>query len=130
MLEIDELQLYFGDDYVINDYIKVHQPTIGELIEYGERPYYSMIQTITAIPSEMKSQLFDMGIDWCAITDFQLAMMLWPTLPQEKTKILFGDLDLQKFLHSHDMRVFFPQKDTRFFHCQKQLLHCEHPLFL
>lgn len=97
LLEIDELQLYFGDDYVINDYIKVHQPTIGELIEYGERPYYSMIQTITAIPSEMKSQLFDMGIDWCAITDFQLAMMLWPTLPQEKTKILFGDLDLQKF---------------------------------
>lgn len=86
-----------GDDYIINDNIKIHQVTVGELIEYGERQYYSMVQTITSIPSEMKSQLWDMGIDWTQITDFQLAMMLWPTLPQEKTKILFGDLDFQKF---------------------------------
>ena len=28
MFEIDPLQLYFGDDYVINDKIKVKQPTI------------------------------------------------------------------------------------------------------
>lgn len=97
LLEIDELQLYMGDDYIINDNIKIHQVTVGELVEYGERQYYSMLQIITSIPSEMKSQLWDMGIDWTQITDFQLAMMLWPTLPQEKTKILFGDLDLQKF---------------------------------
>ena len=28
MFEIDPPQLYFGDDYVINDKIKVKQPTI------------------------------------------------------------------------------------------------------
>lgn len=28
MFEIDSLQLYFGDDYVINNKIKVKQPTI------------------------------------------------------------------------------------------------------
>lgn len=28
MFEIDPLRLYFGDDYVINDKIKVKQPTI------------------------------------------------------------------------------------------------------
>ena len=97
ILEVDQLQLYFGDDYVVNDYIKIHQPTIGEIVDFGEQQYFSMVQTITAIPSEMKSQLWDMGIDWTQITDFQLAMMLWPTLPQEKTKILFGDLNFQKF---------------------------------
>jgi hypothetical protein len=36
-----------------------------------------------------------MGIDWTQITDFQLFMMLAPTLPKDKTQILFGDLDLQ-----------------------------------
>lgn len=95
LLEVDELALYFGDPYVINNYITITLPKIGELVKYGERQYYSMVQTLCAIPSDMKSQLWDMGIDWTQITDFQLFMMLSPTLPKEKTKILFGDFDFQ-----------------------------------
>lgn len=95
LLELDELGLYFGDPFVVNDYITITLPKIGELVKYGERQYYSMIQTITAIPSEMKSQLWDMGIDWTQITDFQLFMMLAPTLSQEQTSIAFGNLNFQ-----------------------------------
>ena len=95
LLEVDELALYFGDPFVVNDYITITLPKIGELVKYGERQYYSMIQTVTAIPSEMKSQLWDMGIDWTQITDFQLFMMLAPTLSQEQTSIAFGDLNFQ-----------------------------------
>ena len=50
--DVDSLLLYFGDDYVINDNIKIHQPTIGELINYGEAAYFSMIHSICAIPSD------------------------------------------------------------------------------
>lgn len=95
LLEVDELSLYFGDPYVINEYITITLPKIGELVQYGEKSYYSMIQTITAIPSEMKSQLWDMGIDWTQITDFQLFMMLVPTLTKAQTSIVFGDFDFQ-----------------------------------
>lgn len=95
LLEVDELGLYFGDPFVVNDYITITLPKIGELVKYGERQYYSMIQTITAIPSEMKSQLWDIGIDWTQITDFQLFMMLAPTLSQEQTSIAFGNLNFQ-----------------------------------
>ena len=95
LLEVDELSLYFGEPYVINDYITITIPKIGEVVKYGERQYYSMVQTITAIPSEMKASLWDSGIDWTQITDFQLFMMLAPTLPKDKTYILFGDLDFQ-----------------------------------
>ena len=52
LLELDTLGLYFGDPYVINDYITVYQPTIGEVAKYGERKYFSMIHTLTAIPSD------------------------------------------------------------------------------
>ena len=52
LLELDALSLYFGDPYVLNDYITVFQPTIGELAKYGERKYFSMIHTLTAIPSD------------------------------------------------------------------------------
>lgn len=95
-LDIDDLQLYFGDDYVINDYIKIIQPTIGDIIEYGEASYFSTVHTLTAIPSDLKSQLWDMGLDWTEVDDFELFIMLVQTLTLDRTSLLFGDLDFSK----------------------------------
>jgi len=55
-----------------------------------------MVHHITAIPSDMKSQLFDLKIDYEEISDFELFMMLTPMLSVDQTSILFGDLDFQK----------------------------------
>jgi predicted small metal-binding protein len=96
LFEIDQLQLYFGDPYVINDKIIIKQPNIVQIMEYGEKKYYSMVHTITAIPSDMKSQLADMGFDYEQLEDFQLFQMLAPTLSKESTSILFGDIDFTK----------------------------------
>jgi hypothetical protein len=52
-----------------------------------------MANTICSTPSDMKANLWDMGIDWMEISDFQLFILLCKTLPVERTKILFGDLD-------------------------------------
>lgn len=117
LLEVDELGLYFGDPYVINDYITITLPKIGELVKFGERSYYNMLQTITAIPSEMKSQLWDMtpSLDWTQITDFQLFIMLAPTLSKDKTSILFGDLDFQSlrlFENKENDTVFLGNPET------------------
>ena len=115
LLEVDELSLYFGDPYVINDYVTITLPKIGELVKFGERQYYSMVQTITAIPSEMKSQLWDMGLDWTQMTDFQLFMMLVPTLPQDKTSILFGDFNfeaMRPFENKENETVFLGNPET------------------
>ena len=103
-LDVSELELYFGDDYIVNDNIKIHQPTIGELIKC-ERDYFSVIYTLTAIISDMKSQLWDMGLDWCEIEDFQLFLMLAPTLTQDRTSILFGDLDFSQMKIYHHPNI-------------------------
>ena len=52
LVHVDSLKLYFGEPYKINEYVKIYQPPIGDIIEYGEKEYYSMIQTLTAIPSD------------------------------------------------------------------------------
>ena len=93
---VDEIQLYFGDDYVVNDQITIKQPLLGDIIACGEAAYFSMVHTLTAIPSDMKSQLWDIGIDWMKIQDFDLFCMLSQTLTPDKTSILFGDLDFSK----------------------------------
>ena len=96
LINVDYLKLYFGDPYVVNKYITIYQPTIGDIIEYGEKEYYSMINTITAIPSDCKSMLWDSGLDWNKVEDFQLFIMLARSLSQEQTKIILGDIDLQR----------------------------------
>ena len=96
MFEIDPLQLYFGDDYIINDKIKIKQAKIGDIVHFGEAKYFSVVHTLTAIPSDLKSKLWDMGLDWMEVEDFELFIMLAPTLPIESTKLLFGDLDFTK----------------------------------
>lgn len=93
-LYIDELKLYVGRDFEVNKYIKIHVPRVGEIIDYGEQEYYQMIYSLTAIPSDVKSMLADMNIDYEEISDFELFYMLTRNLDSEKTKILFYDLNL------------------------------------
>ena len=103
-LDVDDLKLYIGDDYVINDNIKVLQPTIRQIAEFGEKDFFSVVHTVTAIPSDMKSQLWDMGFDWTEVDDFELFVMLVQTLTPDRTGLLFGDIDLSKlrpYKHPH-----------------------------
>ena len=94
--------MYFGEDFFINDKIKIIQPTIGQIVEYGEQGYFGVAHILTAIPSDMKAQLWDMNIDWMEISDFQLFILLCKTLPIERTRILLGDLDLTQLkLYPH-----------------------------
>lgn len=115
-LDADELQLYIGDDYVINDHIRVLQPTIRQIAEFGEKEFFSVVHTVTAIPSDMKSQLFDVGIDWMEIGDFDLFCMLSQTLTPDRTKLLFGDLDFTKlkpYNHPHvEGEIILANKET------------------
>ena len=97
LLNIDELQMYFGEPFHVNEKITIYIPTIGDIVEFGERKYYGMIHTLTCIPSDMKSQLFDMNIDYETISDFELFVMLSRNLTPESTKLVLGDLDLSKF---------------------------------
>ena len=94
LLDFDELQAYFGTPYEVNDYVTISSPTVGDVTEYGERNYYSMIHMLTCIPSDMKSQLFDMGIDYEEISDFELFIILTRGLTPDRSWLLFGDLDL------------------------------------
>lgn len=92
--EFDELSMYFGSDYQVNEYIRIHQPTIGEIVQFGESRYFSIVHQLTVIPSDMKSELDDINRDYTKMTDYELFLLIAPTLSQKDTSILLGDLDL------------------------------------
>lgn len=99
--KISQLQLYFGDPYQASEKIQVLQPTIGGILEYdkkfGESEFWSMLNVFIGNTTSYRLLLWDMGIDWNKITDFQLFSLLIKTLKVEQTSILFGDLDLSAF---------------------------------
>ena len=92
-----KLSLLRGEDYVINENIKIHHPTIGEIADYGEEEYWKLVSLLTAVPFDYKVAFYDMGIDYEEITDFTLFIMLTQNLQKEETKILFGELDFSRF---------------------------------
>ena len=94
----DELKIYRGEDFVVSKHIVLHQATLNEICEYGEKDYYSMIYNFTATPQSLKVQLWDIGIDYMEITPYQLFyQIIYKMYPQNKTSIIFGDLDFTKF---------------------------------
>ena len=110
---MDRLQIYFGKDLVINDRLCVKQPTIRDVVNAGEEEYYDMVFALTAISSDMKSFFWDQGIDWADVSDFEMFYMFAPIVDKEKSKILFGDLDLSgfKMCQREDGEMFMVNKD-------------------
>ena len=99
--KVSQLQLYFGDPFYLTDKIEIFQPTIGGILEYdkqfGESEFWAMLNVFIGNTTMYRLLLWDMGIDWNKITDFQLFSILVKTLQFEKTKILFGEIDLSTF---------------------------------
>jgi len=97
MNTFDDLQMYFGDDYVINDKITIHQPTMGDAIRVGEAEYYSAVYALTAISSDIKSALWDVGIDWNTFSDLETFALMTSQMEPEVTNLFFGGLDFTQF---------------------------------
>ena len=106
--EIDELKIYRGCDYYINDKIIIRSPTLGEICDYGDNAYFSMIRTLTSTPTDMMWQLDDIGIDFTQIDNFTLFSQIicgkTENMTEEKfqlnkkrTSIVLGDLNLFDF---------------------------------
>lgn len=99
-LKIDTLKLYFGEPYTIHTPSKdivVYQPTIGDIMEFGEERFYSVANVFIANSTMYRLQLWDLGIDWNEISDYQIFSMLVTNLKPEETKPFFGDIDFTTF---------------------------------
>ena len=99
--KLDKLKLYFGEPYAIHTPtekdIIVYQPTIGDIVQHGEQEVYSVVNAFSANSTMYRLQLWDNGIDWNNVSDYEMFLMLVSTLSLDQTRLMFGDLDFQKF---------------------------------
>lgn len=90
------INLLYKKEYAINDFIRVRIPTVGEILD-NEDKYYGMVSMLTAMPIDMMVQLDDIGVDFTQINDYELFLLLFRSLKEQDTSLIFGDLDLRPF---------------------------------
>jgi hypothetical protein len=86
MFDIDDLKIYRGSDIPITDKIIVTQPTLDQIIEFGEKRYFQTVHQLTGVGADFKWQLWDyFNIDYTTIDDYDLfKKMIWHTLSSKK----------------------------------------------
>jgi len=95
-MQFDELQLFRGYEYKVNDQLTILHPTLDEICVFGEQEYYSMVSALTAIPSYYKVQLFDMGIDYGEMDEFDFFCWMCKSISLDLTPLIFKDVDLSE----------------------------------
>lgn len=86
MFDVDDLKIYRGKDIRITDKIIVTQPTIDQIIEFGEKRYFQVVHSLTGVGADFKWQLWDyFNIDYTQIDDFELfKKMIFRSLSSKK----------------------------------------------
>ena len=98
VFEVDSLTLLAGNPVKITDKITFNQAKLMSVIQFGEKQYYQMLNDLTAIPSDLKSVLWDAGIDWMEFSDLELFYALSRRIEPAKTEIFFPNVDFSKFI--------------------------------
>lgn len=96
--KVDTLTLLSGEPIEITSKIKYVQPKLKTVIELGEKEYYMALNNLTAIPSDMKSILWDVGIDWMEFSDIELFYALSKQIDKKITEAFFPNIDFSKFM--------------------------------
>lgn len=86
MFDVDDLKIYRGSDIRITDKIIVTQPTIDQIIEFGEKRYFQTVHCLTGVGADFKWQLLDyFDRDYTTVDDFELfKLMICKSLSSKK----------------------------------------------
>lgn len=108
------LNLLYKKEYAINQFINVRIPTVGEILDC-EDEYYGVVSILTAMPIDMMVQLDDIGVDFTSINEWELFLLLFGTLKERDTSLVFGNLDLKPFqtaINPQNNHVILVNKET------------------
>lgn len=82
--DFDELKMYFSEPYLVplenGRFIEINQPSMGLILEIGDRQVYSSINPFVGNTTTYRVTLWDAGIDWNKISDFELFRALIPSI--------------------------------------------------
>lgn len=95
--KFDKINMYRGKDYIVDNKFLIRQPTVGEIFDIGEQEFYSMLSVFVSNPTSYRLALWDAGVDWNKVSDYQLFCMLYKGADEKYLDVLVPDLHLNEF---------------------------------
>lgn len=99
----DKLKMFFAEDYDVKG-IKIVQPTIGDILEIGEKYFYDAMSPFINNSTSIRLMLWECGIDWCEVSDIETYQILMDFLIQSNDerykkawKLVFPNIDISQF---------------------------------
>lgn len=101
-IAFNELAMYFGRPYVIDlesaiGTVTVYAPKMRLIVETDQKKFNETLNIFTTNTTAYKLLLWENGVDWNILKDFELFCMLYKNINFEVSSLLFGDLDFSKF---------------------------------
>lgn len=94
--------MFFGDPYVIDvpsaqGALTVCQPSFDDIIKIGYKRFLTSLNIFVTNTTSYRLILWDMGLDWNELSDFQLFIMLYKSVDPEISKLLLNGVDISEF---------------------------------
>ena len=87
---MDKINLLFGEPLILGNLVFRH-PTVNEILEVGEDFYHSCINIFTLRPYDMMVDLYDSGIDYEKMENYDLfVLMCGETLKEKNGKVFIN----------------------------------------
>ena len=101
-LDFDRLQIYYSNPLTIDiegvlGTVTVKAPSIGDIIEIGESRFYSNLSILVGNTTQYRLLLWNQGIDWNTISDFQMFMGMYEQLDKDVVDLLFDNINFEDF---------------------------------
>ena len=96
-MAVNKTLILRGDPIVIDEHITLYQPSVNDIVEFGEEQFFSVFWGMCSSAYDRPSLFDDMGIDFMTITDWQYFLSVASSLKKELTHLVFGDLDFSEF---------------------------------
>ena len=88
--------LLYKREFPLEGEVVMYIPTVGEILE-DEDAYYDALSVFTAMPIDMMVQLDDLGIDFSTIDEWDLFLILFGTIKDADTSLIFKNLNWDNF---------------------------------
>lgn len=96
-MAINKTLVLRGDPIVIDEHITLFQPSVNDIVEFGEEKFFGVFWGMCSSAYDRPSFFDDMGIDFMTVSDWEYFLSVAHSLDKESTSLIFGDLDFSAF---------------------------------
>lgn len=95
-MKFDKTKMYYRQPFKVNDRITIYQPSVGDIIEFGENEFYNnVLAPFITNPTSYRVLLWDNKKDWNKMSEFELFVMLYKNI--KNTELLFHNFSFEGY---------------------------------